>query len=160
MILVFLLKSGSVTLKTVPVIVDIITQYSRTEVPREVDANTDPALAEDASVARTTAPTFVCEAGAANGLVCGDVEVVAQAFAQHIAFVDFLLKRQRRRRLAGQQHTRLRCQRLHRADGALKQIAGGGGPTLCRQPFSGLGRFARGLVGQGFFHAGQVLQTA
>ena len=76
MILVFLLKSGSVTLKTVPVIVDIITQYSRTEVPREVGANTDPALAEDASVARTTAPTFVCEAGAANGLACGGAEVV------------------------------------------------------------------------------------
>ena len=70
MILVFLVKSGSATLKTAPVLVAIVTTYSRTEVPVGL------VLDEDVSVDCTTAPTMVREGGSANGLTVEDAAVV------------------------------------------------------------------------------------
>ena len=64
MILVVLVKSGYATLKTAPVVVDIVTTYSRTEGPRgAVAASAGLVLDEEVSVVRTTTPMFVCEAG-------------------------------------------------------------------------------------------------
>ena len=70
MILVFLVKSGSATLKTAPVDVAIVTTYSRTEVPVGL------VLDEDVSVGCTTAPTMLREARSANGLTAEDAAVV------------------------------------------------------------------------------------
>ena len=77
MILVFLVKSGSATLKTAPVVVAIVTTYSRTEVPRGAVAElVGLVLDEDVSVGCTTAPTVLREGGAANGLTVEDAAVV------------------------------------------------------------------------------------
>ena len=70
MILVFLVKSGSATLTTAPVLVAIVTTYSRTEVPVGL------VLDEDVSVGCTTAPTMLREGGNANGLTAEDAAVV------------------------------------------------------------------------------------
>ena len=70
MILVFLVKSGSTTLKIAPVVVVIVTTYSRTEVPVGL------VLDEDVSVGCTTAPTMLREGGNANGLTAEDAAVV------------------------------------------------------------------------------------
>ena len=70
MILVFLVKSGSATLKTAPVVVAIVTTYSRTEVPVGL------VLDEDVSVGCTTAPTTFREARSANGLTAEEAAVV------------------------------------------------------------------------------------
>jgi hypothetical protein len=67
MTLVFLVKSGSATLKIAPV---LVTTYSRTEVPVGL------VLDEDVSVDCTTAPTMVREGGSANGLTAEDAAVV------------------------------------------------------------------------------------
>ena len=77
MILVFLVKSGSATLKTAPVVVDIGTTYSRTECPRgAVVELVGLVLHEDVSVGCTTAPTVFREGGSANGLTVEDAAVV------------------------------------------------------------------------------------
>jgi len=78
MILVVLVKSGSDTLKTAPVDVDIVTTYSRIECPRGAVAElVGMVLFEDVSVGCTTAPTVTCEGGTAKGLAAkGTVAVV------------------------------------------------------------------------------------
>ena len=77
MILVVLVKSGSATLKTAPVVVDIVTTYFQTECPRGAVAElVGLVLNEDVSVGCTTAPTVTREGGTANGLTVEDAAVV------------------------------------------------------------------------------------
>ena len=106
-------------------------------------------LALDAPVAPAQLPRHVqahARAAVAQGVVHVQqgrgVELVGQGLLQHALLVQLLLHGHRRRQLARVFHPAMPGQRLHRAGGALEQVALGVQPARQLAPCGGLGLLA------------------